>query len=336
MLLSAAGGVLASNGASQLLTAGVCQLLKKFGSAAAARGFRPACNQPKEPQHRLFGQVAYAEKDEASDDKPAVIPEVVGQIHSTESFSAVDGPGVRFIVFTQGCAMRCKFCSNPDTWNSSGGEPASSKDIAAQIRSVAPYLRPGGGGVTCSGGEALLQPDFTAAIFQEAHALGLTTCLDTTGQGTKHHHWDKVLPHTDMALFCIKHLDPEKYAGLSGLRQLGALRFAAELKEQGIPFWLRYVLIPGYTDDAKDVDMLVDFCQRQPTLQGVELLPYHRLGVNKWHELGLQYPLEGVSTPPLEQTLRVVDTLEAAGLNVICDAKRQRADAVAAAARQHH
>jgi pyruvate formate lyase activating enzyme len=84
--------------------------------------------------------------------------------------------------------MRCKFCSNPDTWNSSGGEEASSKDIAAQLRSVAPYLRPGGGGVTCSGGEALLQPDFTAAVFQEAHALGLTTCLDTTGQGTKHHH----------------------------------------------------------------------------------------------------------------------------------------------------
>lgn len=94
--------------------------------------------------------------------------------------------------------MRCLFCSNPDTWCPSGGETVSSKDIAAQVKSVAPYLRPGGGGVTCSGGEPMLQPDFTAAVFQEAHALGLTTCLDTTGQGSKHHNWDKVLPHTDM------------------------------------------------------------------------------------------------------------------------------------------
>eukprot|EP00882_Tetradesmus_deserticola_P007370 GHRQ01007764.1.p2 GENE.GHRQ01007764.1~~GHRQ01007764.1.p2 ORF type:complete len:162 (+),score=67.17 GHRQ01007764.1:363-848(+) len=147
---------------------------------------------------------------------------------------------------------------------------------------------------------------------------------------------DKVLPHTDIALFCIKHLDPSKYQGLSGLRQLGALRFAAELKAHGIPLWLRYVLIPGYTDDPKDIDMLVDFAQQQPTLQGVELLPYHRLGVNKWHELGLRYPLEGVSVPTLEQTLRVVDRLEGSGLNVTCDAKRQHADAVAAAARQKH
>lgn len=134
--------------------------------------------------------------------------------------------------------------------------------------SVAPYLKPGGGGVTCSGGEALLQPQFTAAVFQEAHALGLTTCLDTTGQGTKHHHWDTVLPHTDMVLFCIKHLNPEKYAGLTGLRQIGALRFAEELKARGIPHWLRYVLIPGHTDDDDGIRRLIDFCHKQqPALQ---------------------------------------------------------------------
>lgn len=134
--------------------------------------------------------------------------------------------------------------------------------------SVAPYLRPGGGGVTCSGGEPLLQPQFTSAVFQEAHALGLTTCLDTTGQGTKRQHWDHVLPHTDMVLFCIKHLNPEKYAGLTGLRQVGALRFAAELKAHGIPFWLRYVLIPGHTDDADGIKRLADFAhQHQPAMQ---------------------------------------------------------------------
>eukprot|EP00878_Enallax_costatus_P004356 GHUV01004592.1.p1 GENE.GHUV01004592.1~~GHUV01004592.1.p1 ORF type:complete len:240 (+),score=35.22 GHUV01004592.1:531-1250(+) len=192
---------------------------------------------------RAYGQPAYATQPAQDEDaRPQPVPEVVGQIHSTESFSAVDGPGVRFLVFTQGCAMRCKFCSNPDTWSAHAGETISSKSLANQIRSVAPYLRPGGGGVTCSGGEPLLQPDFTAAIFREAHAMGLTTCLDTTGQGTKHHNWDKVLPHTDMVLFCIKHLDPEKYTGLTGLRQLGALKFAEELKTQRVPFWLRWVL----------------------------------------------------------------------------------------------
>jgi pyruvate formate lyase activating enzyme len=201
------------------------------------------------------------------------------------------------------------------------GDIVSSKYIAANISRVAPYLRPGGGGVTCSGGEPLLQPDFTAAIFQEAHALGLTTCLDTTGQGTKHHHWDKVLPHTDMVLFCIKHLDPDKYQKLTSLPQLGALRFAAELKQQGIPFWLRYVLIPGRTDDAADIKKLVSFCQGHPSLQGVELLPYHLLGKNKWDALKLKYPLEGVQTPPHEHVMKVVDQLEEAGVNVICDAK---------------
>lgn len=260
-------------------------------------------------------------------EKPAPVPAVKGRIHSVDTFSAVDGPGLRMVVFEQGCAMRCAFCSNPDTWSSCGGEPVSSKDIAAQMRSVAPYLRPGGGGVTCSGGEAMLQPQFTAAVFQEAHALGLTTCLDTTGQGTKHHHWDVVLPHTDMVLFCIKHLNPEKYAGLTGLRQIGALRFAAELKERGIPHWLRYVLIPGHTDDEDGIQRLIKFCQdQQPALQGVELLPYHLLGRNKWEELGLQYPLDGVDTPPLDAVLSVVEKLEAAGLNVICDAKRQAAE----------
>jgi pyruvate formate lyase activating enzyme len=129
-----------------------------------------------------------------------------------------------------------------------------------------------------------------------------------------------------MVLFCIKHLNPEKYAGLTGLRQIGALRFAAELKARGIPHWLRYVLIPGHTDDDDGIQRLIKFCQdQQPALQGVELLPYHLLGRNKWEALGLQYPLDGVETPPLEQTLSVVERLEAAGLNVICDAKRQAA-----------
>jgi len=214
------------------------------------------------------------------------------------------------------------FCSNPDTWSAHAGDRVSSKDIAEQIRKVRPYLRPGGGGVTCSGGEPLLQPDFVSAIFQEAHSMGLTTCLDTTGQGSKHHNWDKVLPHTDMVLFCIKALDPAMYTQLTGLQQRGALKFAEELKHEGIPFWARYVLIPGYTDRPGDIEKLVEFGKSMPTLQGIELLPYHLLGRNKWDALGLKYPLDHVQTPPLEQTRRVIKQLEDEGLRVICDAKQ--------------
>lgn len=247
------------------------------------------------------------------------IPEVLGHIHSTESFSAVDGPGVRFIVFTQGCAMRCSFCSNPDSWSAHGGELVSSKDLAKQISRVLPYLKSSHGGLTCSGGEPLLQPQFTATLFREAHAMGLTTTLDTTGQGTKHKNWDVVLPHTDGVLFCIKALDPEKYQGMTGLKQIGALRFARELGERGIPFWARYVLIPGHTDSQKDIDLLAEWASKQPTIAGVELLPYHLYGKNKWEALGLKYPLEGVPTPPPAAVRAVISKLEDAGVKVMCE-----------------
>lgn len=173
--------------------------------------------------------------------------------------------------------------------------------------------------MTCSGGEAMLQPDFVTAIFKEAHYLGLTSCLDTTGQGTKHHHWDKVLPYTDMVLFCIKHLDPIKYEQITGMKQKGALKFADELKANSIPFWVRYVLMPGLSDSDKDLDALIEFVQKYPTAMGVELLPYHLLGKNKWDALGLKYPLEGMKTPSHEAVRAAVHQLEAAGVNVICE-----------------
>lgn len=257
------------------------------------------------------------------------IPPVEGRIHSTESFSTVDGPGVRFIVFTQGCGMRCLFCSNPDTQSMTDGKLVSSKDIAAKLSRMEPYLQPNGGGVTCSGGEPLLQPDFVAGVFQEAHALGLSTCLDTTGQGSKHKSWDHVLPHTDMVLFCIKHLDPMQYEHITGLHQSGSLAFAAELKERHIPFWLRYVLIPNLTDRVGDIEMLITFAKAQPTLVGIELLPYHQLGKNKWDALGWPYPLEGVQPPSHECVLEVMHKLKNAGLHVLCDHKDAPSSGVA-------
>ncbi|GBF95872.1 pyruvate formate lyase-activating enzyme [Raphidocelis subcapitata] len=266
----------------------------------------------------LPGRAAAAPRLQQPAPQPAV-EEVFGQVHSTESFSAVDGAGIRFLVFLQGCAMRCSFCSNPDTWSLHGGEFVSSKELAKQIRRVLPYLKSSQGGLTCSGGEPLLQPQFTAALFQEAHSMGLTTTLDTTGQGTKHKHWDAVLPHTDSVLFCIKSLDPTKYRGMTGLKQAGALRFASELAARSIPFWARYVLIPGHTDGAADVAALAEWAAAQPSILGVELLPYHLFGRNKWEALGLRYPLEGVGTPPPAAVRAVVERLQAAGLNVLCE-----------------
>jgi pyruvate formate lyase activating enzyme len=217
--------------------------------------------------------------------------------------------------------MRCKFCSNPDTWHREEGRRVSSKEIAAELARLLPYLRAQRGGITCSGGEPLLQPSFVAALFQEAHHLGLTTCLDTTGQGTKHHNWDAVLPHTDAVLLCIKHMDPARYTDICGLGQAGVLRFVAEVGARGIPLWARYVLVPGLTDDEAGIDLFVAFMSRQPTLQAVELLPYHLLGRQKWAELGLPYPLEGVAPPSREAVQAVISRMEAAGLKVQCEVR---------------
>ncbi|KAI8470800.1 MAG: hypothetical protein J3K34DRAFT_419466 [Monoraphidium minutum] len=284
-------------------------------AASATAAPAPAPAPELEPAAPARPRVAAARRPLV--DPAQHIPEVFGHIHSTESFSTVDGPGVRFIVFTQGCAMRCSFCSNPDTcgwWDGGGCER-----LFVVIRRVLPYLKSSHGGLTCSGGEPLLQPQFVSSLFQEARAMGLTTTLDTTGQGTKHKNWDVVLPHTDGVLFCIKSLDPEKYASMTGLKQLGALRFARELAERSIPFWARYVLIPGHTDSERDVRLFAEWAVKQPTLAGVELLPYHLYGKNKWEALGLKYPLEGVETPPPSEVHAVVARLRAAGLKVLCE-----------------
>lgn len=246
------------------------------------------------------------------------IPEVLGHVHSTESFSAVDGPGVRFLVFLTGCPLRCLFCSNPDTWSLSSGAVVSSKVITSKLVRVKPYLA-NNGGITISGGDPLVQPQFVSALFQEAHSLGLNTCLDTSGQGSRKRSWDVVLPHTDMVLFCLKHLDPKKYEQLTGMKQSQAILFTEELTRRKIPFYLRYVLIPGITDSTTDLQLLVDFCKTQPMFQGVDLLPYHTLGKKKWEALNLAYPLEGVSIPSKKDVQDATAFLRKSGLPVVCN-----------------
>lgn len=275
----------------------------------------------------------YSVEEPASD-----VPEAIGCIHSTESMSAVDGPGLRFMVFLQGCIARCQFCSNPDTWEFHAGHHVTSKKIASMMARSLAYMRASGGGLTCSGGEPLMQPHFVEALFREAHALGLNTVLDTNGQGCPGAHWDDVLPHTDLVLVCVKHLDANRYRELVGgsAKPASVLHFIEELNHKNIPFWIRYVLIPGHTMASEDIDLLVEFSKRQSScLRGVELLPYHRLGVEKWRQLGIAYPMEHVEPPGREEVVAVAERLEAEGINVMCDvqtaAKARARDAPEAA-----
>ncbi|PSC70718.1 pyruvate formate-lyase 1-activating enzyme [Micractinium conductrix] len=279
---------------------------------------------PTERAARLsrLGRAGYDFAHAARPQRPEDVPEVVGSVHSIESFSALDGPGVRFLVFVQGCGLRCVFCSNPDTWHMARGKLTSSKDLAKKLERVSPYLKQGSsgkGGITISGGEPLLQPEFTASVLMEAHARGLTTCIDTTGQGMKESHWDKVLPHLDYALFCIKSPIPDKYEWITK-RQIGpALGFVEELEKRGIPYWLRYVLMSGHTDQQEDIDAMVEFCCDKKSMQAVEVLPYHLLGVEKWAAEGKEYPLKGMQSPSEAEVKRFLDGLKAGGVKVLCN-----------------
>ncbi|KAI7842618.1 hypothetical protein COHA_003722 [Chlorella ohadii] len=302
---------------------GALQLLRRSFAASAAAwssAAEPApAPEPSEQRQRPAAAFNFATAPRPM--APEQVPEVVGSVHSIESFSAVDGPGVRFLVFVQGCGLRCVFCSNPDTWHMARGNLTSSKDLAKKLERVKPYLTGHGttGGITISGGEPLLQPEFTASVLMEAHARGLTTCIDTTGQGLKHSHWDKVLPHLDYALFCIKSPIPEKYEWITKRKIGPALGFVDELEQRKIPYWLRYVMMAGKTDGPEDIEALIQFCSNKRSMQAIEVLPYHLLGVQKWEAEGLQYPLTGMSSPTPEQVKSFVKALTDAGLPVLCN-----------------
>jgi pyruvate formate lyase activating enzyme len=237
---------------------------------------------------------------------------VLGRIHSVDSLTALDGPGVRYMIFLQGCMLRCKCCSNPDTWDKRKGNLVDSDTVVNNIKKYKSYIE----GITISGGEPLVQPKFVSSIFQRTKELNLTTCIDTAGQsGIK--SWDMVLPHTDMALVCLKHIDPIKYKEFTGTPQIQALKFIERLNQMNIPFNLRYLLIPKYSDNEEDIDKFIEYAKQQPLLKSIELLPYHKLGVNKWKEMGLEYTLEDISPPSKEKIQHVKEGIQRAGLKVI-------------------
>lgn len=215
------------------------------------------------------------------------------KVHSIESFGTVDGPGIRFVLFLQGCHLQCKYCHNRDTWDINGGNYKSLDDIFDKIMRYKNYICPNGG-VTVTGGEPLLQVKFLIELFSKLKEQKIHTCIDTSGMVAITDDVKKLLSLTDLVLLDIKHIDNEKCKDLVGRSNKLELAFAKYLSDNDIAMWIRQVLVPGYTDDEKDLLKLKDFLSTLKTVQKVEFLPYHDMGKYKWKNLGFKYELENV------------------------------------------
>ena len=221
-----------------------------------------------------------------------------GFIHSTESFGTVDGPGVRFVIFLQGCPMRCKYCHNPDTWKMNSGNVRSAQSLIQEYeRNAAFYTK---GGITVTGGEALMQIDFLLELFTLAKKKKIHTCLDTSGityrpgASSYNEKMDALMEVTDLVMLDIKHIDPVCHKDLTGHDNAGILAFARYLDQMKIPVWIRHVVVPGITDDPGPLARLGAFLGTLSNIKALDVLPYHIMGVTKYKELGIPYPLEGV------------------------------------------
>ena len=231
-------------------------------------------------------------------------------IHSFETFGAVDGPGIRFVIFTQGCNLKCKYCQNRDTWCHKGGTTYSVRQVLDKIERYKNYIIPSGGGVTVSGGEPLLHLEFLTALFKELKKLGIYTAIDTSGVFYVTPGIKEIIDLTDLFLLDIKCIDDEICKDLTGVSNKKELEFAMYLSEHGKHMWIRQVLVPGYTDKQEDLLKLKEFLSTLKTVDKVEILPYHDMGKFKWENLGQKYPLEGVPTATNEDVEKAKKILE--------------------------
>ncbi|MGI6512299.1 MAG: pyruvate formate-lyase-activating protein [Catenisphaera adipataccumulans] len=238
-----------------------------------------------------------------------------GAVHSIETFGSVDGPGVRYVIFLQGCVMRCAFCHNADTWERKEADQPADEVLHKALR-YRPYWK-NGGGITVSGGEPLLQIDFLIDLFTLAHEQGVHTTLDTSGQpfSRKEPFFSKIkqlLAVTDLVLLDLKQIRNEKHRDLTGHPNTNILDFAQYLSEQNVPVWIRHVTVPGINDSDAELQELGQFIKTLHNVERIDVLPYHTLGAYKWKELGLPYPLEGVRPAGEEDVERVKEALKKA------------------------
>lgn len=247
----------------------------------------------------------------------------MGRIHSLESFGTVDGPGTRFVVFVQGCPMRCAYCHNPDTWEMNAGTLMSPEYIIEQYQRNEAFYR-NGGGLTVTGGEPLMQVDFLIDLFTLAKQNGIHTCIDSSGIAFNPNNTafleklDRLMPLTDLVMLDIKHIDPEKHKQLCLQPNDNILKFAAYLNEKKVDMWIRHVVVPGWTDDEKYLEELGYFIGQFDNLKALDVLPYHTMGETKYEKLGIEYRLKGV--PPMDKTV-LLDKKQA----IIRGIKRRRA-----------
>ena len=239
---------------------------------------------------------------------------MIGRIHSFESFGTVDGPGIRFVVFLQGCPLRCQYCHNPDTWGA-GGTEYTAEEIANRALKYKNYFGEKGG-VTVTGGEPLVQIDFVIELFKILKEKGIHTCVDTSGitfnpdsvQSVDKHK--ALLEVTDLFLVDIKHIDDEACKKLTGQSNKNTLAFAKFLSEQGKRIWIRQVLVPNITDSELSLEQTRAFIETLKTVEKIEVLPYHTMGTVKYEKLGLTYPLAGVEAPTKESVQKARSILK--------------------------
>ena len=233
-----------------------------------------------------------------------------GHIHSVETFGTVDGPGVRFVVFFQGCPMRCLYCHNPDTWEQGRGEEVTADSLLEQFTKNRAFYR--NGGITCTGGEPMLQLGFLTELFAKAHEQGIHTCLDTSGicfDPDNTAPFERLLACTDLVMLDIKHIDDDIHKHLTGHSNRRILQFAEYISAQKTDLWIRHVIVPGFTDSGEEQSRLGYFIGGLRTLKAVDVLPYHDMGKKKYLDLGIPYPLADTQPVTKEQAQTAYHTI---------------------------
>ncbi|MCL2828542.1 MAG: pyruvate formate-lyase-activating protein [Oscillospiraceae bacterium] len=239
--------------------------------------------------------------------------EQTGYVHSVETGGMVDGPGIRYVVFFSGCTLRCRYCHNPDTWKLRDGKLLSVEDVVKDIKKYRSYLRFSGGGVTITGGEPFVQPAFLVALLKACKAEGFHTALDTSGYGSLATA-KEAFQYTDLLLLDIKTINPAAYKKLTGVPLDKTLQMLQLGREMDVPVWVRFVLVPGLTDDPADLQALADYLRDFPNIERIEVMPFHKLGEHKWAELGIPYTLTDVEAPSraeLDQAREIVGDFRA-------------------------
>ena len=233
--------------------------------------------------------------------------EILGNIHSIETCGTVDGPGIRFVVFLQGCPMRCLYCHNPDTWEDKTNQLISADEILEKYESVKEFCK---GGITVTGGEPLMQIDFVTELFIKAKENGINTALDTSGilfNQEKTEKFDILLEYTDLVMLDIKHIDDEKHIKLTGHSNKNVLDFAKYLSDKNKPMWVRHVVVPTFNDDEESLTKLGEFMRTLKNIKALDVLPYHDMAIPKYENLGIDYPLKGIQPMTKEEAIKARD-----------------------------